>query len=95
MTISDKLNIPEGLHGLSLVKKAVQELRFQIWLRDISSATVPEYIEHHESIREILKFTDDVLEIIEREQLIEEAFKDGLYDGIERPDPRRWNDAGL
>ena len=67
MEIHEKLNIPEGLHGLSLVKKAVKELRFQIWLRDIPSATVPEYIEHHQSITEILKFTDDVLEIIDRE----------------------------
>lgn len=67
MDIHDKLNIPEGLHGLSLVQKAVKELKFQIWLRDIASPTVPEYIEHHESIQEILKFTDDVLEIIERE----------------------------
>ena len=65
--MSDKLNIPEGLHGLSLVKEAVKELRFQIWLRDIPSPTVPEYIEHHQSITEILKFTDDVLEIIDRE----------------------------
>lgn len=67
MKISDKLNLPEGLHGLSLVKKAVQELKFQIWLRDIMSPTVPEYVEHHESIQEILKFTDDVLEIIDSE----------------------------
>lgn len=63
-----ELNIPRGLHGLSLVEKAVKELRFQIWLRDIPSpGEVPEYIEHHESIQEILSFTDDVLEIIERE----------------------------
>lgn len=63
-----ELNIPEVLHGLSLVKKAVKELRFQIWLKDIPSpGNVPEYVEHHESIQDILKFTDDVLEIIERE----------------------------
>ena len=62
-----KLDIPEGLHGLSLVKEAVKELRFQIWLRDIPSSTVPEYIKHHQSITEILKFTDDVLETIDRE----------------------------
>ena len=65
--MSYKLDIPEGLHGLSLVKEAVKELRFQIWLRDIPSPTVPEYIEHHQSITEILKFTDDVLETIDRE----------------------------
>lgn len=63
-----KLNIPEDLHGLSLVKKAVKELRFQIWLRDIPSpGEVPEYIEHHQSILEIMKFTDDILYLIDRE----------------------------
>lgn len=67
MEIHEKLNIPEGLHGLSLVQKAVKELRWQICLQDIPSPTVPEYVEHHESIREILKFTDEVLEIINSE----------------------------
>lgn len=67
MDIHDKLNIPEGLHGLSLVKKAVKELKFQIWLQDIPSPTVPEYVEHHQSIQDILKFTDEVLEIIDDE----------------------------
>lgn len=69
MEIHEKLNIPEGLHGLSLVQKAVQELKFQIWLRDILNPTVPEYVEHHENIQDILKFTDEVLEIIDDELL--------------------------
>jgi len=68
MKVSDKLNIPEGLHGLSLVRKAVESLKFQIWLKDIPHpGNVPEYAEHHESIQDILKFTDEVLEIIDRE----------------------------
>lgn len=77
MKIEDKLNIPEDLHGLSRVKKAVQELKFHIWLRDIASPTIPEYIEHHESIQEILKFTDDVLEIIDME-IANEGYNAGL-----------------
>lgn len=81
MKISEKLNIPEGLHGLSLVKKAVKELRFQILLKDIPHpGNVPEYIEHHESIQDILKFTDEVLEIIDSEIAKEDQCCEGVCD---------------
>lgn len=61
MEIHDKLNIPEGLHGLSLVRKAVAELKHQIWLRGI--------ISQDDRLREILGLTDDVLEIIDAEMI--------------------------
>lgn len=69
MKINEKLNIPEGLHGLSLVRKALAELKFQIWLQDIPTPTVPEYVKHHESIQKILSLTQEVLEIIDAELL--------------------------
>lgn len=82
MDIHEKLNIPEGLHGLSLVQKAVKNLRFQIWLKDIPHpGNVPEYIEHHESIQDILKFTDEVLEIIDSELPRESKILDLVCNG--------------
>lgn len=49
------------MHDLMKIKELLKNLRFQIWLRDIPSPTVPEYVEHHKSIQEILKLTDEVL----------------------------------
>ena len=48
------------MHELMKIKEMIENLRFQIWLRDIPSPTVPEYVEHHQSIQEILKLTDEV-----------------------------------
>lgn len=81
MDIHEKLNIPEGLHGLSLARRAVEELKFQIWLRDIMNPTVPQYIVHHESIQDILKFTDEVLEIIDSELPRERKILDLVCNG--------------
>lgn len=63
------LNIPEGLDRLSIFRGLIKDLRYQVWLRDIMSSTVPEYIEHHESIQEILSFIDDILEWIDKEEV--------------------------
>lgn len=39
----------------------IEQLRDLVWMEDISSPTVPEYVEHHESIQKILKFIDSKL----------------------------------
>jgi len=36
-------------------------LRELVWMEDIPSPTVPEYVEHHESIQKILKYIDNEL----------------------------------
>lgn len=43
------------------VGERVAELRELVYLQDITSPTVPEYIEHHESIKLILKYIDEQL----------------------------------
>lgn len=63
------LNIPEGLDRLQTFRGLIKELRFHVWLRDIPSPTVPEYIEHHETIREILAFIDDIVEWIDNAEV--------------------------
>ncbi len=64
------LNIPEGLDRIHTFEELTKELRYQVWLRDIMHPTVPEYVEHHESIQEILTFIDDILDWIEKEEAI-------------------------
>lgn len=39
----------------------INDLRESIWGYDIPSSTVPEYIEHHEQMQELLKEVDDIL----------------------------------
>lgn len=41
--------------------KHIQQLREFVWFEDIPSPTVPEYVEHHESITKILEYIDKVL----------------------------------
>jgi hypothetical protein len=53
------LNIFE--YGLRVFSK-LSELRELVDNEDIPSPTVPEYIEHHESIQKILKFIDSMLD---------------------------------
>ena len=46
------------------VKVELQELhnlRDLVWGEDIPSPTVPEYVEHHESIQKILKAIDTII----------------------------------
>lgn len=66
----EHLNIPEGLDMIHTFEELTKELRYQVWLRDIMSPTVPEYVEHHESIQEILTFIGDILDWIAREEAI-------------------------
>jgi hypothetical protein len=50
-------------------KEFMEELlniRFVVWLRDISNPTTPEYIEYHKKIREILSYIDTVIEKTEK-----------------------------
>jgi len=39
----------------------IRQLRELVWLEDIGSPTIPEYVEHHVSIQKILKFIDSEL----------------------------------
>jgi phosphomevalonate kinase len=41
------------------IKEKILELKELVWLEDIPSPTVPEYVEHHQSIKKILKFIDE------------------------------------
>ena len=42
-------------------KERIEELQHKVWLLDIPSPTVPEYIELHECIQKILSWIDDIL----------------------------------
>lgn len=47
----------------------LEEIRECVWLKDIPSPTVPEYIEHHESIQKILLFIDEQIEAVKLYEL--------------------------
>ena len=51
------LNTP----GNEKLKDQVLELRDVVWGQDIPHPTIPEYVEHHQSIVKILKFIDTKL----------------------------------
>lgn len=40
------------------VNKALDRIREEVWLHDIPSPTVPEYIEHHDAIQQIMLVID-------------------------------------
>lgn len=40
------------------VNAALDRIREEVWLHDIPSPTVPEYIEHHDAIQQILLVID-------------------------------------
>lgn len=40
----------------------LKDLRYEVWLRDIPSPTVPEYQEHHRDIQDILAQIDRLIE---------------------------------
>ena len=44
----------------------LNEIRLKVWLYDIPSPTVPEYIEHHEQITDILKLIDEKIKECEK-----------------------------
>lgn len=46
--------------SMEVVLDLLEAIRFQLWLCDIPSPTVPEYIEHHEDITKLIKFVDDL-----------------------------------
>lgn len=51
------------MSSMSELKGKLAELRELVWGEDIASPTVPEYVEHHQSIQKILHFMDkDVAE---------------------------------
>ena len=52
---------PEQIEILNDIAADVEELRNIVWGEDISSPTVPEYVEHHESIQKISSFIDKML----------------------------------
>lgn len=49
------------MSDLLKIKAGLEELRHFAWLRDIPSPTCPEYIEHHQSIQEILGKIDAII----------------------------------
>ena len=57
------LTTGEAIGVLKLIKS-------KVWDYDIPSPTVPEYIEHHEACKDILKYIDSYIELLEK------------YDGI-------------
>ena len=55
--------------NIELVLDLLDSIRYQLWLVDIPSPTVPEYKEHHEDITKLIKFVDDLkLAIISKPQ---------------------------
>lgn len=44
----------------------IDRIRFKVWLFDIPSPTVPEYIEHHEQIQHMLEEIDAVRKEVEQ-----------------------------
>ena len=49
------------------VIEVLEQIRDFVWDEDIPHPTVPEYVEHHESIQGILKFIDKLLKEMEGE----------------------------
>ena len=47
---------------IDFIIQLINDLRESIWGYDIPSPTVPEYIEHHEQMQELLKQVDDILD---------------------------------
>lgn len=45
--------------------EAVEQIRYRIWEVDIPSPTIPEYIEHHEQMQELLARCDSLRRQIE------------------------------
>lgn len=39
--------------------EAIEQIRHKIWEVDIPSPTVPEYVEHHEQMIELMRFCDE------------------------------------
>lgn len=60
------------------VNKALDRIREEVWLHDIPSPTVPEYIEHHETMQRLMLVIDK-----ERKRL------DGCLIDVDDPTPRR------
>jgi len=50
--------IEELQHKLDDLNAHIAALRDLVWEEDIPSPTIPEYVEHHESIQKILKYID-------------------------------------
>ena len=48
------------------VLKALDTIREEVWGIDIPSPTVPEYVEHHEQMQDLLKIIDNLRKDIER-----------------------------
>ena len=44
-----------------LAIETIEQIKYAVWEVDIPSPTVPEYIEHHRDIQNILKFIDEKL----------------------------------
>lgn len=50
-----------GCPACAVTRDKIRQLRVLVWNEDIPHPSVPEYLEHHESISKILKFIDEEL----------------------------------
>jgi hypothetical protein len=64
----------------------LEELRELVYGEDISGPTVPEYIEHHESIQKILTALDGILETVPEKKGIDnfDIFEDRVLSILTR-----------
>ena len=53
------------MNELIKILRKIKHLRYEAWLRDIPSSTIPEYQEHHRDIQSILFLIDGIIEYIE------------------------------
>lgn len=46
--------------------EALEQIRYALWEIDIPSPTVPEYIEHHRDVQNVMKRIDEIRDKMER-----------------------------
>ena len=70
--------IDDGYIKREAALEAIDRIRLEVWLIDIPSPTVPEYIEHHEGIQHVLGEIDALRKKMER------------LPGIDEQKPGKW-----
>lgn len=81
---------------------ALKAIRYGLWEIDIPSPTVPEYVEHHEQIKNMMEITDgwikkleeqptaDVVERKDIEAELDAAYKHGYSDCFSERKKGKW-----
>ena len=59
--MSDK----DTIHRQAAIE-ALEQIRYALWEIDIPSSTVPEYIEHHRDVQNVMKRIDEIRDKMER-----------------------------